>query len=128
MNKNQIQRAQLNSEAQTLDVTWGDRHSSAYPLKYLRSRCPCASCRSDREEARKNPFRVLPAGQRPAGAGIANIQGVGNYGLQFTWNDGHSTGIYTLEYLREICPCPECSAVRVEDQTPYVHGIFIPGK
>jgi DUF971 family protein len=124
--RNKIRRAALNDAAQALEVTWCDGHQSSYDLKLLRSRCPCAACRSEKEEARKNPFRVLPAGQRPASAGISDIQGVGTYGLQFTWNDGHSTGIYTLEYLREICPCPECSASRTEDQTPYVHGIFIP--
>lgn len=125
MNPNQIRAADITDEA--LEITWGDDHPSVYPLKYLRSHCPCATCRSEREEARKNPFRVLPAGQRPPSAGIADVQGVGNYALQFAWNDGHSTGIYTLEYLRGLCPCPECSAGRSEDQAPYVHGIFIPG-
>jgi DUF971 family protein len=30
------------------------------------------------------------------------IHYVGRYALQFVWSDGHSTGIYTYEYLREI--------------------------
>jgi DUF971 family protein len=30
------------------------------------------------------------------------IHYVGRYALQFVWSDGHSTGIYTWEYLREI--------------------------
>ena len=38
-----------------------------------------------------------------------DIQLVGRYALQFSWNDGHATGIYPFEVLREICPCPECS-------------------
>jgi hypothetical protein len=33
---------------------------------------------------------------------------VGNYALAFAWSDGHSTGIYTFEYLRKLCPCPQC--------------------
>tara|TARA_B110000438_G_scaffold277633_1_gene300442 strand:- start:720 stop:863 length:144 start_codon:yes stop_codon:yes gene_type:complete len=30
------------------------------------------------------------------------IHYVGRYAIQFVWSDGHSTGIYTFEYLREI--------------------------
>jgi DUF971 family protein len=36
------------------------------------------------------------------------IELVGQYALQFEWSDGHHTGIYSFEYLRELCPCPEC--------------------
>ena len=39
-----------------------------------------------------------------------DIELVGRYAIQFTWSDGHSTGIYSFETLREICPCPECTA------------------
>jgi DUF971 family protein len=28
------------------------------------------------------------------------------------WNDGHDTGLYTLEYLRELCECPLCRQVK----------------
>jgi DUF971 family protein len=30
------------------------------------------------------------------------IHYVGQYALQFVWSDGHSSGIYTFEYLREL--------------------------
>lgn len=33
---------------------------------------------------------------------------VGNYALQFAWDDGHHTGIYTWEYLKRLCP-PEAA-------------------
>jgi ATP-binding protein involved in chromosome partitioning len=36
------------------------------------------------------------------GAGLLNIAEVGTYALRFDWSDGHSTGIYTWEYLQEI--------------------------
>jgi DUF971 family protein len=32
--------------------------------------------------------------------------------LLIKWNDGHSTGIYSFDYLRSICPCPECHPPR----------------
>jgi DUF971 family protein len=30
------------------------------------------------------------------------IHYVGRYALQPVWSDGHSTGLYTFEYLREL--------------------------
>ena len=126
MNTHRIQKAELQAEQEQLAVTWRDGHQSSYPLRYLRSRCPCAACRAEREEARQNPFRMLPTGQRPGNAGIANIEGVGQYGLRFVWNDGHATGIYTIEYLRSLCPCDVCAAVPAPEEQPYVHGIYIP--
>jgi ATP-binding protein involved in chromosome partitioning len=33
---------------------------------------------------------------------------VGAYAVRIDWSDGHSTGIYTYEYLRSLCPCERC--------------------
>jgi len=37
---------------------------------------------------------------------------VGRYALQIYWNDGHSTGIYSFDYLRSLCACPQCEHSR----------------
>jgi DUF971 family protein len=37
-----------------------------------------------------------------------SAQAMGNYALQITFSDGHATGIYSFEHLREICPCEAC--------------------
>jgi DUF971 family protein len=29
---------------------------------------------------------------------------VGNYALRIDWSDTHGSGIYSFQYLREICP------------------------
>ncbi|MDB5329847.1 MAG: hypothetical protein JWP03_998, partial [Phycisphaerales bacterium] len=29
---------------------------------------------------------------------------VGNYALRIDWSDNHGSGIYSFQYLREICP------------------------
>jgi DUF971 family protein len=42
------------------------------------------------------------------GAKLREIRGVGNYAIEFRWHDGHSTGIYTYNYLRSLCPCRIC--------------------
>jgi DUF971 family protein len=126
----EIAEADVNEERQTLEITWGDRHPSVYPLKYLRSRCPCATCRTARsaaEESRSNPFRVIDPKEAATSSVIADVEAVGRYGMRIGWADGHSTGIYTFEYLREICPCDACTAARGEQpESPFVHGIYIP--
>jgi DUF971 family protein len=42
---------------------------------------------------------------------LDRVDAVGGYALQFAWSDGHSSGIYTWEYLRLACPCAECLTV-----------------
>jgi DUF971 family protein len=39
---------------------------------------------------------------------LRRVQLVGQYALQFEWADGHHTGIYSFEFLRDLCPCDQC--------------------
>ncbi|MCA9811024.1 MAG: DUF971 domain-containing protein, partial [Candidatus Dadabacteria bacterium] len=32
--------------------------------------------------------------------------------LKFHWNDKHDTGIYSFEFLRDICSCEACTGSR----------------
>lgn len=93
-------------------IRWSDGHESIYAFEELRFRCPCAECRRLRSKSRtgKLPFRkrIVP-GSADAGISAENIAKVGLYALRFKWNDGHDTGIYTFEFLRNICPCVECA-------------------
>jgi hypothetical protein len=53
----------------------------------------------------KNPLTVLPArtgSGRPLVADSAEL--VGNYAIRIRFSDGHDTGIYSWQYLREIDP------------------------
>jgi len=36
------------------------------------------------------------------------LQLVGNYAITIQWSDGHSTGIYAFDKLRQLCPCEIC--------------------
>jgi DUF971 family protein len=42
---------------------------------------------------------------------IESIKPVGNYAISFAFSDGHGTGIYRFDFLREICPCDLCGGV-----------------
>jgi DUF971 family protein len=41
-----------------------------------------------------------------------SVEAVGSYAIRVYWNDGHSSGIYSFDHLRRICPCAECRAKR----------------
>ena len=91
-------------------IKWNDDHEATYSYAYLRERCPCATCR-DTPPVVKTTTDTFPI----FGKGPIQVTGaapLGHYALQFNWNDGHATGIYSYAYLREICPCETCAAER----------------
>jgi DUF971 family protein len=110
-----------------VDITWADGHSSHYDFVYLREECPCAMCNDERlkkaqgqqkdlQLQKENPSRaaapqlsspLLPLFKPKLAAKAAHA--VGNYAMQFDFNDGHATGIFSFDYLRTICPCQECA-------------------
>ena len=55
-------------------------------------------------------MRPLLMAVRGAVESRPTITAVGNYGISIQWSDSHATGIYRFDFLREICPCPECAA------------------
>ena len=96
-----------------LDISWADGHTSHYEFTYLRDWCPCATCNDERYKKASMSSgvsassSVLPMFKPKPRAQSAKA--VGNYAIQFSFSDGHSTGIYSYEHLRAICPCPECA-------------------
>lgn len=88
-----------------LTVQWADGATSYYSIAYLRKMSPSAETRELREQMKANPLTVLPANFATAGAIAATgAELVGNYALRITFTDGHSTGIYSWDYLRSIDP------------------------
>jgi len=83
---------------QRLIVAWRDGRTSEYSLAKLRSACPCATCRTEREN--KPLLPILKSD--PTGVKVTSAQMVGNYAIQFFWSDGHSTGIFDFRYLRSL--------------------------
>jgi DUF971 family protein len=88
-----------------LTIRWRSGRESFYPVEHLRRLSPSAEARSLREALAKNPLTVLPS--RPALQGpltATNAEFVGNYALRIHFSDGHSTGLFTWEYLKSIDP------------------------
>jgi DUF971 family protein len=89
-------------------IDWTDGHHSVYTWKHLREHCPCAACREERQKP-PDPFRLVQPADLVPLRGVA-MPKVGRYGYRIVWSDGHETGIYTLEHLRALCQCPDCTA------------------
>ena len=77
----------------TLGITWTDNLEYHYDVRKLRAQCPCAECREIREK--KETIDIQPH-IRPV-----EIHSTGQYALNIEFNDGHKTGIYHFEKLRE---------------------------
>jgi len=96
-----------------VDIEWTDGHKTHYAFQWLRDACPCATCEEERAktgrkpgEPVRTPATLLPM-FKPA-LKPTEVAPVGKYAMHFKWNDGHESGIYSWDYLRTQCRCPEC--------------------
>lgn len=80
-----------------LVLDWSDGSTTRHPVRALRLACRCAQCVDEWTNAPLLDEQSVPADVRPI-----RIEPVGRYGLQVEWSDGHSTGIYTFDTLREL--------------------------
>jgi DUF971 family protein len=97
---NELRPISLKREGEGLKIVWNDGVATFATWRHLRNNCPCAGCIEERAKP-PDPFRILSEQELAAGPPQpAAMRSVGHYAYQITWNDGHSTGIYTLENLR----------------------------
>lgn len=94
----------LRATSDELLIEWDDGWKQALSWKRLRENCPCATCVNQVaavEPAVANGLPILaPEEVQPLEA--TAIRPLGNYAYAITFSDGHSSGIYTLEYLRSL--------------------------
>jgi DUF971 family protein len=81
-----------------LVIEWSDGRRRRYDVGELRRKCPCATCLYERDSA----ARTAPPPEDSPTLALAQVLPVGNYAYNIQFSDGHSTGIYSLEMLREI--------------------------
>lgn len=83
-----------------LAIVWKDDHKSIYPVRLLRLACRCAGCVDEASGEKLLQNDSVPQDVKPI-----QLEPTGRYAYTIHWTDGHSTGIYTYNYLRELCPC-----------------------
>jgi DUF971 family protein len=85
----------LHQKSRVLEIAFSDGAHFRLPYEYLRVYSPSAEVRGH------GPGQeVLQAGKRAVE--IRSLEPVGSYAVQPTFSDGHSTGIYSWEYLYEL--------------------------
>lgn len=80
-----------------LRIHWTGGPEVTVPFVRLRDACPCAGCVDEHTGEKILDPTSIPPDVRPE-----QILAVGNYAVQIHWSDGHSTGIYSWQTLREI--------------------------
>jgi DUF971 family protein len=86
-----------------LRIAWNDGQTREYSVRELRDNCPCATCRERRTAPAAPPTALpvlTPAETQPLR--IVAMQPTGRYAYSIHFSDGHDTGIYTLESMREL--------------------------
>lgn len=77
-------------------IRWQDGRTTQHVAFDLRAQCPCASCIHE-----FSGEQLLKIEDVDPNVAASSYHKVGRYALQFQWSDGHSTGIYTYERLRD---------------------------
>src|SRR3954451_14202088 len=85
----------LGKDRKTLSVVFDDGQSFALPAEYLRVKSPSAEVQGHSPDERK----TVPGKRNVA---ILEVNPVGNYAVRLVFDDMHSTGIYSWDYLLEL--------------------------
>ena len=86
-----------------LQIDWSDGQRRVYAFQQLRESCPCATCREKRQ-ANPSPATLLPIlkpGEVDADR-VTAMRPVGSYAYAVVFADGHDSGIFSFELLREL--------------------------
>lgn len=84
-----------------LAIKWDDGSETFVSVEKMRRACPCASCHGETDVL----GNVYKGPDRPLGANsfkLLRLNNVGGYALAPVWGDGHSTGLYSFEFLRKL--------------------------
>lgn len=85
----------LHQKSRVLEISFSDGRTFRLPYEFLRVHSPSAEVRGH------GPGQeVLQTGKRDVE--IRSIEPVGSYAIQPAFSDGHSTGIYSWDYLYEL--------------------------
>jgi DUF971 family protein len=78
-------------------LSWSDGVEHFVPARVLRLACPCAGCVDE-----MTGERTLDPAKVHANVEVESWEAVGRYAIAFRFSDGHDTGLYLFELLREI--------------------------
>ncbi len=86
-------------------IRWNDSRESYITFATLRAASPSAEVRGERDI-----FGHQYGGEAPKnfqGVEVTGWERVGNYAIRFDFSDGHRTGLYSYELLRQLGELPK---------------------
>ena len=86
---------ELHTRSRVLEVVFDDGARFKLPCEYLRVYSPSAEVQGHGPDQ-----RILQIGKEAVN--ITDIEPVGNYAVRLRFDDGHSTGIFSWDYLYEL--------------------------
>ena len=84
-------------DARTLSLLWQDGRHDDLDVRDLRLACRCALCVEEMSGRKLLDPQTVRADVSPR-----QITSIGHYAIQFDWNDGHNSGIYAFNDLRDL--------------------------
>lgn len=88
-------RIRLHRQSKTLELQFGD-NDYVLSTEFLRVHSPSAEVKGHGPSQ-----EILQYGKKDVA--ITGLEPTGNYALRIVFDDGHDSGIYTWEYLHELC-------------------------
>jgi DUF971 family protein len=83
-----------------LAIAWNDGQESYFTLETLRRACPCAECCGEPDALGR---LIRPdVTYQPNSFELRSWRLIGGYAVQPAWADGHSSGLYSFKYLRQL--------------------------
>ena len=89
------------AEGAGMKLKWPDGHVGDFSAAFLRRNCRCAACQHE-----LTGERLLDPKSVDEKLTITRAEILGQYALGFVFSDGHSTGIYSFVWLRELSEQP----------------------
>ena len=83
-------------------IAWADGTESYFPMPYLRANSPSAETRGE-VDILGNKLGGHEPKEFP-GVTVIKWDFIGNYAIRFVFSDGHATGLFSWDYLRELAP------------------------
>ncbi|MFP6638906.1 MAG: DUF971 domain-containing protein [Myxococcota bacterium] len=80
-----------------LEIRWADGAQTLFPVRELRLACRCALCVDEWTGENRLDSAQVADDIRPV-----RVRTVGRYALNIVWSDGHESGIYPFERLRDL--------------------------
>lgn len=89
----QVSRLHYHRQSRTLDITFSDGTLAGFSAEFLRVFSPSAEVRGHGKPKLVSNKKLVS---------ISKLQPVGHYAVKLVFDDGHDSGIYSWQYLKQL--------------------------